>query len=180
MFLKHRNFTQAARLLVSLLQDPEQSPQGIEALKSMSGGGYRAAETLGLLDEVLKSPGVFKNEQMEDRAYRLRLVLGGSASDDILQERAKKMPANPSLRLTLALAQLLQGKIARAGYEIGLIETDFTIDDLNASDRLVLVCVFAANGKTGEASRLLNGLSEEEVTPEEYALAKRYLGGSTD
>ena len=90
------------------------------------------------------------------------------------------MPANPSLRLTLALAQLLQGKIARAGYEIGLIETDFTIDDLNASDRLVLVCVLAANGKTGEASRLLNGLSEEEVTPEEYALAKRYLGGSTD
>ena len=180
VFLKHRNFTQAARLLVSLLQDPEQSPQGIEALKSMSGSGYRAAEILGLLDEVLKSPGVFKNEQMEDRADRLRLVLGGSASDDILQERAKKMPANPSLRLTLALAQLLQGKIARAGYEIGLIETDFTIDDLNASDRLVLVCVFAANGKTGEASRLLNGLSEEEVTPEEYALAKRYLGGSTD
>lgn len=180
VFLKHRNFSQASRLLASLLQDPEQSPQAIETLKSMSGGGYRAAEILELFDEILKSPGVFKNEQMEDRADRLRLVLGSSASEVILQERVKKMPTNPSLRLTIALAQLLQGKVARAGYEIGLIETDFTVDDLNASDRLVLVCVLAANGKTGEASRLLNGLSKEEVTPEEFALAKRYLGRTAD
>ena len=106
--------------------------------------------------------------------------MGGQVSEVDLQERLKKEPSNPSIRLTLALAHLLQGRPSRAGYELGMLDSDISPKDLTPSDKVVLVALLAVNGRILEARKISSDIGQADVSAEGFALIERYLRGRSN
>lgn len=129
---------------------------------------------------MLKVPGARTGALLSDRADRLRLLLDGEVSEAGLQERLKQQPENPSPRLTLAMSHLLQGRASRAGYEVGLLDSEIEPGKLNPSDRVAMAVLVAASGNPSEARALAAEVGREDVTVEEFALIEKHVRGTAD
>ncbi len=180
IFLKGGNFSPASEHLSGLVSDPVTLAMVEEELVPLVTGGHGAHETLAFYEEMLKVPGVRNRALFTDRVDRLRLVLGGEVSETELQERLKQQPENPSPRLTLALSHLLGGRASRAGYELGLLDSEIEPEKLSASDRVVMAVLLAAGGNTVEARALADGVGRADVTLEEFALIEKHVRGTAD
>lgn len=180
LFLKGGNFPPAIEHLSGLVSDPVMLAMVEEELVPLVGGGHGASEALAFYEEMLKLPGARTGDLLSDRADRLRLFLDGEVSEAGLQERLKQQPENPSPRLTLALSHLLQGRASRAGYEVGLLDSEIEPGKLNPSDRVAMAVLVAAGGNPSEALALAAEVGREDVTVEEFALIEKHVRGTPD
>ncbi len=177
IFLEGGNFPLALEHLNTLIIDPVSAGMVVERLIPCVSGGHSASDMLEFYEAILKIPAAREDSQLSDRADRLRLLMGGQVSEVDLQERLKKEPSNPSIRLTLALAHLLQGRPSRAGYELGMLDSDISPKDLTPPDKVVLVALLAVNGRILEARKISSDIGQADVSAEGFALIERYLRG---
>lgn len=180
IFLKGGNFSPATEHLSGLFSDPVTLAMVEEELVPLVAGGHGARETLAFYDEILKAPGLRNRALLADRADRLRLLRDGEVPEAGLQERLKQQPENPSPRLTLALSHLLQGRASRAGYEMGLLDSEIEPVKLNPSDRVVMAVLVAAGGNPSGARALAAEVGPGDVTVEEFALIEKHVLGTAD
>lgn len=180
IFLEGGNFPAALTHLHTLSGDSFLEAAAAGELITLACRGHGAGEALAFHEALLAIPGGKLDMRGVDRMDRLRLTLGGDVQEDVLQERMKAHPADPSPRLTLALAHLLQGRTARAGYELELLDDDTPHQKLAPHDRIVVAVLMAANGRSTQARSLSSDINPSDVTREEFDLLKRFLQGAPD
>jgi hypothetical protein len=105
-----------------------------------------------------------------DRAAYTRLVLGESVPLEELENRTKKYPENPALRITYALGLLKSGMKVKALFQLKDVEPPISIAGLLPHQKAVYAAVVAANGLPDEAQALIKTIPGGSLTRQEEAL----------
>lgn len=153
-----------------LLNDPKWAIKTVETLIPVARQHRDSALMLEFYRRTLKTRFLVNEALPMDRAAYTRLVLGESVPLEELENRTKKYPENPALRITYALGLLKSGMKVKALFQLKDVEPPISIAGLLPHQKAVYAAVVAANGLPDEAQALIKTIPGGSLTRQEEAL----------
>jgi hypothetical protein len=152
------------------LNDPKWAIKTVETLIPVARQHRDSALMLEFYRRTLKTRFLVNEALPMDRAAYTRLVLGESVPLEELENRTKKYPENPALRITYALGLLKSGMKVKALFQLKDVEPPISIAGLLPHQKAVYAAVVAANGLPDEAQALIKTIPGGSLTRQEEAL----------